>query len=65
MAGSLVLLVLTQALYLTVLIAGLIAVVLNLILPQEEDPNGEDDDVIERGIEREIVEERGHDDKEI
>ncbi|KAI0713197.1 xanthine/uracil permease [Fomitopsis betulina] len=47
------------------LIAGLIAVVLNLILPQEEDPNGEDDDVIERGIEREIVEERGHDDKEI
>lgn len=47
------------------MIAGLIAVVLNLILPQEEDPNGEDDDVIERGIEREIVEERGHDDKEI
>ena len=38
------------------MIAGLIAVLLNLILPQEEDPNGEDDDVIERGVEREVIE---------
>ncbi|TFY51679.1 hypothetical protein EVJ58_g10442, partial [Rhodofomes roseus] len=49
------------------LIAGLIAVFLNLILPQEEDPNGDDDDVVERGVEREIVDvetiERGHDKK--
>ena len=51
----------------TVLIAGLIAVVLNLILPQEEDPNGEDDDVIERGIEREVIEvvPRGNDEKKL
>lgn len=50
-----------------VLIAGLIAVVLNLILPQEEDPNGEDDDVIERGIEREVIEvvPRGNDEKKL
>ena len=49
------------------MIAGLIAVVLNLILPQEEDPNGEDDDVIERGIEREVIEvvPRGNDEKKL
>ncbi|KZT70230.1 Xanthine/uracil permease [Daedalea quercina L-15889] len=49
------------------LIAGLIAVLLNLILPQEEGPNGDDDDAIERGIEREVVDvqavERSHDEK--
>lgn len=49
------------------MIAGLIAVLLNLILPQEEDPNGEDDDVIERGVEREVIEvvPRGREEKKL
>ncbi|KAH9914412.1 uncharacterized protein B0H18DRAFT_959872 [Fomitopsis serialis] len=51
------------------LITGLITVLLNLILPQEDDQNGDDNDVIERGIEREVVHveaaERGHDEKTI